>query len=220
MSFHANIRASNGLASQLELSPSATIDSLCMRFYSMTGFIKSSMKIQVNGNLVTDRSLTLSELADGDRVDIFISGQSEFGDLSDTANVEKYEISEAEYDSRKDTFREFKRKHGLMVKSETAAASSECNMPEGFEIGHRCEVEMSDHTHNRGAIRYVGKINGTKGYWIGVELDEPVGKNDGAVKGSRYFKCDNNYGVFVRENKVKVGDYPPIDWEAELADEI
>lgn len=217
MSFHVKIHANSGLSSEIELSGATTICSLRPRFYSMTGFAQNSMKISVDGNPVTDESLTLSELASGNCVDIYINGKSEFGDLSDASNVQKFEISDADYDSRKGTVREFKRQHGIPLKGDVVHDDKK---PEGFEIGHRCEVEMTDHTHNRGTIRFVGKVNGTKGYWIGVELDEPVGKNDGSVKGSRYFKCDNNYGIFVRENKVKVGDYPPIDWEAELADEI
>ncbi len=29
-----------------------------------------------------------------------------------------------------------------------------------------------------------------------------VGKNDGAVKGVRYFKCRNRHGIFVRHDKL------------------
>lgn len=37
-----------------------------------------------------------------------------------------------------------------------------------------------------GVIRYIGETDFAKGEWCGVELDEPLGKNDGAVAGTRY----------------------------------
>ncbi|MEQ2191451.1 CAP-GLY domain-containing linker protein 1, partial [Xenoophorus captivus] len=37
-----------------------------------------------------------------------------------------------------------------------------------------------------GVIRYMGETDFAKGDWCGVELDEPLGKNDGAVAGTRY----------------------------------
>jgi nitrite reductase/ring-hydroxylating ferredoxin subunit len=42
------------------------------------------------------------------------------------------------------------------------------------------------------------------GSWVGVVYDEPVGKNDGTVKGRRLFKCKKNHGHLVRPEKVKV----------------
>ena len=37
---------------------------------------------------------------------------------------------------------------------------------------------------------FVGKVEGLpKGWWVGVKFDEPVGKNDGTVKGKRFFEC-------------------------------
>ena len=44
-----------------------------------------------------------------------------------------------------------------------------------------------------------------------MELDTADGKNDGIVKGMRYFHCDHNHGIFVSPNKIsKAGsDYKP-----------
>lgn len=81
-------------------------------------------------------------------------------------------------------------------------------------IGSRCEVESTEPgLHKRGTVRYVGptEFGGTGGIWVGIEYDEPMGKNDGSVEGKRYFTCPPKFGVFVRPEKVRVGDYPVVD---------
>ena len=54
------------------------------------------------------------------------------------------------------------------------------------------------------------------GPWVGVALDEPTGRNDGSVAGARYFDCGAACGVFVRPERVEVGDFDVLD---ELGDE-
>uniref|UniRef100_A0A3B4B020 CAP-Gly domain-containing protein n=1 Tax=Periophthalmus magnuspinnatus TaxID=409849 RepID=A0A3B4B020_9GOBI len=53
-----------------------------------------------------------------------------------------------------------------------------------------------------GVIRYMGETDFAKGEWCGVELDEPLGKNDGAVAGTRYFQCLPKFGLFAPIHKV------------------
>ncbi len=78
-----------------------------------------------------------------------------------------------------------------------------------MSVGQRCSVEPGD---RRGQVMYVGQVDGLPmGYWIGIKYDEPLGKNDGSVKGKKFFDAPPGYGAFVRPDKVKVGDYPEVD---------
>ncbi|XP_023285414.1 kinesin-like protein KIF13B isoform X2 [Seriola lalandi dorsalis] len=57
-----------------------------------------------------------------------------------------------------------------------------------------------------GTVRYVGVTQFAEGVWVGVELDTPVGKNDGSVGGHRYFHCKPGYGVLVRPDRLSSRD--------------
>jgi len=57
------------------------------------------------------------------------------------------------------------------------------------------------------------------GAWVGVVLDEPTGKNDGSVKGVRLFECRANCGVFVRAERLEVGEFLPLELDDELMDD-
>uniref|UniRef100_M4BWR5 CAP-Gly domain-containing protein n=1 Tax=Hyaloperonospora arabidopsidis (strain Emoy2) TaxID=559515 RepID=M4BWR5_HYAAE len=53
-----------------------------------------------------------------------------------------------------------------------------------------------------GFVRFLGEIVGARGVWVGIELDEPYGKNDGSVRGRFYFRCKPKHGVFARPHQV------------------
>ncbi|WEW61834.1 hypothetical protein PRK78_007331 [Emydomyces testavorans] len=96
---------------------------------------------------------------------------------------------------------------------------------EGIEVSKRAIILPSDPPHiRRGTVRFVGPVPtipfGSPNVvldeehpvplWVGIELDEPMGKNNGSVGGKRYFNCAEKYGVFVKPEKVEVGDFPPL----------
>ncbi|KIL71443.1 hypothetical protein M378DRAFT_93968 [Amanita muscaria Koide BX008] len=68
------------------------------------------------------------------------------------------------------------------------------------EIGLGTIVEIPQ---GRGVVRFLGATSFSTGVWIGLELYEPNGKNDGSVAGVQYFSCKPNHGVFVRPGLIK-----------------
>jgi len=160
------------------------------------------------------------------------------GGLEDVSLVKKYEISEDDYNKREDNFRKWKEQKKAADPTWSIAKEVKMNqdkkrmekdptfVPEpmkapitddehladlaaGMKVGDRCEVTLGG---KRGLVAYVGKIPQiAPGWWVGVQYDEPVGKNDGTVKGKRYFECPPKYGGFLRPDKLQVGDYPELD---------
>lgn len=66
--------------------------------------------------------------------------------------------------------------------------------PSDFQIGQT--VELPDGRIAR--VHFIGSTQFAAGDWLGVELDDASGKNDGAVQGQRYFDCEPGHGMFVR----------------------
>lgn len=57
-------------------------------------------------------------------------------------------------------------------------------------------------------VRYVGQTEFAAGEWIGVELEGYDGKNDGSVKGERYFDCEMGRGMFLRPSAATIIEQP------------
>jgi len=53
-----------------------------------------------------------------------------------------------------------------------------------------------------GIVKFIGRTHFSEGEWFGAHLDEPLGKNDGTVRGKKYFECPMNHGIFVRRSLV------------------
>ena len=135
-----------------------------------------------------------------------------FDNLDD---VPKYEISEESYNALDINFRKFKEE---MIKAKPDVMKnakpeiddeSYADLAREIQIGNRCRVNPGD---KRGVVRFVGKMpTFLPGWFVGIELDEPLGKNDGSHNGTRYFQCDLNRGLFIRPSAVEIGNFRPYE---------
>ncbi|RYO90001.1 hypothetical protein DL764_008514 [Monosporascus ibericus] len=58
-------------------------------------------------------------------------------------------------------------------------------------------------------VRFVGQTLFAPGEWVGVELGDDGGKNDGSVQGERYFECEMGRGMFLRPPAISVVQAAP-----------
>ncbi|CAO3593419.1 unnamed protein product [Absidia cylindrospora] len=150
------------------------------------------------------------------------------GQFTDVSLVEKFELTEDEYVTRTDTVRAFKERNKLGRFSDEAKeqqAQFEKDNDDAaakMKVGDRCQVQLvdgDDSLTRRGTVRFLGLTEFQPGTWVGIQYDEPLGKNDGSVKGVRYFTCPAKYGTFVRPIKVTVGDFPEQDDDLMMTDD-
>ena len=72
-------------------------------------------------------------------------------------------------------------------------------MARQFRLGDRVTVAQ---TQLCGTVKFIGTTEFAAGEWMGIELDEKQGKNNGSVKGKTYFDCKPEHGLFVRPTAV------------------
>ncbi|KAI8620282.1 CAP Gly-rich domain-containing protein [Chytriomyces sp. MP71] len=75
--------------------------------------------------------------------------------------------------------------------------------PEESKVGDRVCVVING-GRVLGMVKYVGMFDPhpSSGLWCGIKLDRPLGTHDGVVRGKRYFKCEENHGLFVKIDKI------------------
>ena len=151
------------------------------------------------------------------------------GWLEDTSKVEKYRMSDADYDKREGTVRKWIAEQKAKDPNwKPPAATPGSQMPGGkdyakmlatsppgtkeeadkFTKGSRCKIFPGG---DRGKIVFIGETKFADGYWIGIHLDEPTGKNNGTVKGVKYFECPPLFGKFCKPCNVEQGDFPELE---------
>ncbi|KAI0990408.1 hypothetical protein GJ496_007029 [Pomphorhynchus laevis] len=71
-------------------------------------------------------------------------------------------------------------------------------MTNQFRIGDR----ISLHSKGTGIVAFTGTTKFASGEWVGIILDNPVGRNNGSVENFEYFKCPPGHGIFIRPGQV------------------
>ncbi|KAG7299206.1 hypothetical protein JYU34_017757 [Plutella xylostella] len=195
---------------KLELVTGGSAASMQLKLYDK----KNNYKCDIDNNSALLGSYPIDDGMMIHVVDKFAMTK-EFGT---TESVEKFELSESEYEKKSDTVRAFLLKNKLgkyneeemkrIREQQEKELEEEAKLAASVLLGARCEVRVPGQPPRRAAVRYNGPLEGSKGLFIGVQYDEPLGKNDGEVKGKRYFTCPPKYGGFVRPACVTVGDFP------------
>lgn len=206
-----------------------TIGALKSKLELVTGAFAGTMQLSVHkddkliSKLDNDEALLGSYHID-DGMTLHAEDKSLKGDeYLDVSKVEKFEISEDEYKKRTDSVRAFKERNklGQFDKETMKQKEEEARLKEEAEdekaktlkINDRCEARVPGQPKRRGVVKYVGTTDFKPGQWVGVQYDEPHGKNDGSVGGKRYFQCPAKYGGFVRPSNLEVGEFPEEDME-------
>ena len=80
-------------------------------------------------------------------------------------------------------------------------------LAEGFRLGQKVVVGNAV----PGVVRYIGQVHFSSGTFLGIELDEANGTNNGTLKGRTYFECPEEHGIFAPPSKVSLLED---DWQS------
>ncbi|EXJ65817.1 uncharacterized protein A1O5_11058 [Cladophialophora psammophila CBS 110553] len=227
------------LSAERRITPTWTVSQLKSKLEPITGIPSSSQSLRTKSldgswtGLTSDVSLLSDHrfgIRRGSEIEVQDTRPPQLRQnlnflAADLSSVEKYQMPETQYEKLEDSVLAWKRRQKLgrfdpHAKSQSQMVEERRRKDEkdmearGIGVGMRCRVGRDD--ARRGTVSFTGDIPGLGGQreegclWVGVELDEPLGRNDGSVQTRRVFQCADKYGVFVRPEKVEVGDFPPL----------
>ncbi|ETO26832.1 hypothetical protein RFI_10305 [Reticulomyxa filosa] len=98
------------------------------------------------------------------------------------------------------------------IKISKTKATPESKLFPHVTVGSRVNITAKK---AHGVVRYIGHVSFDEvsllfffffdlGLWIGVELDEANGENNGTIKERSYFKCKDSHGIFVRSDAIEI----------------
>ncbi|KAL6720138.1 hypothetical protein ACLMJK_002059 [Lecanora helva] len=222
---------SHSSSSERRITPSWTIANLKAKLEPITGIPPSSQILSLH---TPGQAQEISiEAEDEDSVEIGQWSLAPYAELKvrssgneinfnapTLSSVPKYEMPEDVYEKRPETVLAYKKAHKVGRFDPNAPEIQQRKAREAWEEVEQRNIKMAARCHllaeptRRGSIAYIGPIDELPGApgapWIGIILDEPTGKNDGSIKGKRYFQSERNRGVFVRPGFVQVGDFPEL----------
>ncbi|CAL8089991.1 unnamed protein product [Orchesella dallaii] len=212
----------SSLQTERRFPSDVTIGNLKGKLELLTGASMNTMKLELKDKddqliyELTDDNLTLAQVnvKNGMKIHVIDSLDPMFDEDNPDAAF-KYEAED--YEQRDESMKKFLMKNKLgkyddeKAKKKLEEEEKEAKLSESIKASDRCEVKVPANPVRRGEVKYVGKVHFKEGIWVGIQYDEPLGKNDGSVEGKRYFECKSKYGGFVRPSNVTVGDFPEID---------
>ncbi|KAI6778770.1 Cell polarity protein-like protein [Emericellopsis cladophorae] len=224
---------SDNSASERRITPSWTIGQLKARLEPITGVPPPSQTLSLK---TSDGQVIPIEASDEENTQLSAFPLQAYAELrvgdtrppgarenyTDTSAVDKYVMPEEEYEKKSDSVRAWKKAQQLgrfdpnaPDQEQARIAALEADIAQRhITHGRRCRVGGDD--TRRGVVKYVGEVNeipNGAGPWVGVQLDEPAGKNDGSIQGTRYWgeASSMKHGIFVRPERVEVGDFEALD---------
>ena len=153
-----------------------TIAALKGKLELISGVPAGGMKLDVynkDGQIICalddDNALLGSyHVDDGCRIHVIDTSGSSVGQFEDVSKVEKYEMTQDDYDKRTDSVKAYKERmkmgrfnpelQKLKAEEKEKKAEEEAKATEGMKVGDRCEVKVPGNPTRRGTVQYTGKM--------------------------------------------------------------